>query len=133
MTKQNRMPMTTSLERYIERTLEVLNESLAWNIARLPNNTLELQLLKYIEETDEAIEAEKISYQNFIEELADVVITIGGIARFDEQLAVEMFNDFLDSIDKYIYMDVIDYAKQKIKILYQRDYSDGWHHKEIIQ
>lgn len=127
------MPMTTSLERYIERTLEVLNESLAWNIARLPNNTLELQLLKYIEETDEAIEAEKISYQNFIEELADVVITIGGIARFDEQLAVEMFNDFLDSIDKYIYMDVIDYAKQKIKILYQRDYSNGWHHKGIIQ
>lgn len=133
MKKQNRTPMTTSLERYIERTLEVLNESLAWNIARLPNNTLELQLLKYIEETDEAIEAEKISYQNFIEELADVVITIGGIARFDEQLAVEMFNDFLDSIDKYIYMDAIDYAKQKIKILYQRDYSNGWHHKEIIQ
>jgi hypothetical protein len=68
-----------------------------------------------------------------IEELADVLITIGGMARFDLPLAIELLNGFLDCLDKYIFMDVIDYAEKKIPLLYERSYSDGYHHDEVIQ
>lgn len=109
----------------------MLNSSLVWNNARLPNNTFDLQLSKYCEEIQEVIDAN--NYQSLIEELADVLIVIGGMARFDELLAKEMFNEFIMCLDKIIFMDMIDYAEQKIKILYERDYTDGFHHKEAIQ
>ena len=49
--------------------------------------------------------------------------------RFDEELAIEMLNMLLKDIDKYILMDIVDFSEQKIKILYERDYSkDGYHH-----
>ena len=121
------------LERYKKKLVAILNSSLAWNYAKLPNNTFELQFAKYEEEIDEAIEAETISYQNMIEELADVLIAIGGMARFDLPLAIEMLNGFLDCLDKYIFMDVVDYAEQKIKILYKRSYSNGYKHDEVLQ
>ena len=121
------------LERYKKKLVAILNSSLAWNYAKLPNNTFELQFAKYEEEIDEAIEAETISYQNMIEELADVLITIGGMARFDLPLAVEQLNSFLDCLDKYIFMDVVDYAENKIKILYKRSYSNGYKHDEVLQ
>jgi hypothetical protein len=89
--------------------------------------------IQYEEEIDEAIEAETISYQKMIEELSDVLITIGGMARFDMLLAVEQLNDFLGCLDKYIFMDVVDYAEKKIAILYERSYSDGYHHDEVVQ
>ena len=95
------------------------------NNVKLPNNTLELQIKKYCEEVDEAIEAEHDSYQHFVEEPADVLITIGGLMRFNEELAVSMLNEYLSTMDKYVFMDVIDYAERKIPMLY--------HHKEIIQ
>lgn len=126
---QNKPLMMTSLKRYEEKLLKVLNDSLAWNFAKLPNNTFELQFAKYQEEVDEAIEAEKDNYQHFVEELSDVLISIGGMMRFDEELAIEMLNMLLKDIDKYILMDIVDYAEQKIQILYERDYSkDGYHH-----
>ena len=31
-------------------------------------------------------------------------------------------------MDKFILMDVVDYAEQKINILYKRSYSDGYKH-----
>ena len=102
-----------------------------WNYEKLPNNTLELQIAKFCEECDEVIEAD--NYQRQVEELSDVLITIGGIARFDTELAKQSFNEFIFCIDKYVFMDVVDYAEQKIKILYERDYSDGFRHKETIQ
>ena len=123
---QNRMPMMMSYKRYKEKCLKVLNDSLAWNSAKLPNNTFDLQLAKFYEEIDEAIETE--DYQSRIEELADVLISIGGMARFDKALAKYMFGEFVMCLDKIIFMDMIDYAEQKIKILYERSYSDGYHH-----
>lgn len=123
---QKRMPMKTLYERYRERCLNVLNSSLAWNNARLPNNTFDLQLAKFYEEIDEAIEAD--TYQRQIEELADVLISIGGMARFNEDLAKYMFDEFIMCLDKIIFMDMIDYAEQKIKILYKRSYSNGYKH-----
>ena len=66
-------------------------------------------------------------------ELADVLIAIGGMARFDEALAKEMFDGFIGCMDKYIFMDVVDYAEQKIPILYERTYQDGYHHDEVKQ
>lgn len=116
------------LERYEKKLLAVLNSSLAWNYAKLPNNTFELQLAKYCEEIDEANEAESDNYQHFIEELADVIISIGGMMRFNSELAIDMLNQFLDCIDKFILMDVVDYAEQKINILYKRSYSNGYKH-----
>ena len=132
-TTQRKTHTPILLERYKKKLVTILNSSLAWNYAKLPNNTFELQFAKYEEEIDEAIEAETISYQRMIEELADVLITIGGMARFDLPLAIEMLNGFIDCLDKYIFMDVIDYAEQKIKILYERSYSNGYHHDEVLQ
>lgn len=126
---RNNPPMPTLLRRYEKKLVNILNQSLAWNYAKLPNNTFELQLAKYYEEVDEAIAAEHESYQHFVEEVCDVLISIGGMMRFDEELAIEMLNMLLKDIDKYILMDIVDYAEQKIKILYERDYSkDGYHH-----
>ena len=125
---QKNLPMPTLLRRYEKKLVGVLNASLAWNYAKLPNNTFELQLAKYYEEVDEAIEAEHESYQHFVEELCDILITIGGMMRFDEELAQEMLNMLINDIDKYIFMDIVDYAEQKINILYEREYKDGYHH-----
>lgn len=125
---QKRLPTQTLFNQYKEKCLKVLNESLAWNIAKLPHNTIELQIDKYCEEIDEAIEAEAIGYQEQIMELADVLIAIGGMARFDEPLAKTMFDEFIGCMDKYIFMDVVDYAEKKIPILYEREYKDGYHH-----
>lgn len=125
---QKNLPMPTLLRRYEKKLVGVLNASLAWNYAKLPNNTFELQLAKYYEEVDEAIEAEYESYQHFVEELCDILITIGGMMRFDEELAQEMLNMLINDIDKYIFMDIVDYAEQKINILYEREYKDGYHH-----
>ena len=121
---QRTLPTQTLFNQYKAKCLNVLNESLAWNIAKLPNNTLELQINKYYEEINEAVEAEGIDYQHQIMELADVLISIGGMARFDEALAKEMFDNFIGCIDKYTFMDVIDYAEKKIHILYEREYKD---------
>ena len=120
--------MPTLLRRYEKKLVDVLNASLAWNYAKLPNNTFELQVAKYYEEVDEAMEAEYDSYQHFVEEVCDVLISIGGMMRFDSSLAQEMLNMLLKDIDKYILMDIVDYAEQKIKILYEREYRDGYHH-----
>ena len=132
-TTQSTMPMQTQLERYKKKLLAVLNASLAWNIVKLPKNTFDLQLKKYEEECDEAVEAEQINYQRLIEELADVLISIGGMMRFNPELAIDMLNQFLDCKDKFILMDVVDYAEEKLPLLYERSYSDGYHHDEVIQ
>ena len=125
---RNNPPTSVLLRRYEKKLVDVLNASLAWNYAKLPNNTFELQLAKYYEEVDEAIEAEQDNYQHFVEEVCDVLICIGGMMRFDSNLAQEMLNMLLKDIDKYILMDIVDYAEQKIKILYEREYRDGYHH-----
>ena len=132
-TTRSTMPMQTQLERYKKKLLAVLNASLAWNIVKLPKNTFDLQLKKYEEECDEAVEAEQINYQRLIEELADVLISIGGMMRFSPELAIDMLNHFLDCMDKFILMDVVDYAEEKLPLLYERSYSDGYHHDEVIQ
>ena len=132
-TTRSTMPMQTQLERYKKKLLAVLNASLAWNIVKLPKNTFDLQLKKYEEECDEAVEAEQINYQRLIEELADVLISIGGMMRFNSELAIDMLNQFLDCMDKFILMDVVDYAEEKLPLLYERSYSDGYHHDEVIQ
>lgn len=123
------MRMTTLLERYEKKLVNLLNASLAWNIARLPNNSLDLQVKKYCEEIDEVNEAEKQGdYQHLVEELADVLICIGGLIRFDEDVAQNALNDYLATLDKYIFMDVVDYAELKIPVLYERTYTNGYRH-----
>lgn len=122
------MSMIISRERYKQKCLKVLNDSVKWNTARLPNNNLKLQTMKVDEEIDEVIKAK--TYHEQIQELADVLIAIGGVARFNKLKAVCMFNNFIGCLDKFIFMDVVDYAEQKIKILYERNYSNGFHHQE---
>lgn len=106
-----------------KRLTKLLNDALLWNIAKLPNNTLELQLRKYIEEVNEFCESLEI------EELGDVLITIGGVMRFDYYLAYNMLEMFFNDVDtNHLYAAIIA-AENKLPILYQRDYSDGYHHK----
>lgn len=122
----NKIPMFSSYNRYREKCLVVLNESLDWNYKKLPNNTLDLQLKKVDEEIDEVVNAK--NYQETVEELADVLIAIGGVARFDGEKAMNMFNTFVSFLDRFIFMDMVDYAERKIKIIHQREYPDGYHH-----
>lgn len=126
---QSRMLMPTLFNRYKEKCLNVLNSSLAWNYEKLPNNTFELQIKKLFEEIDEAIEAE--DYQRQVEELGDVLITIGGLARFDPEFAQDMFNEVVSILDKFLFMDCVDMAERKIPILYERSYDDGFRHTEV--
>lgn len=130
MKMQRKMRMPTLYERYRLKCLKILNSSLEWNYEKLPNNTSDLQLSKCNEEIEEVIEAE--DYQHQIEELADVLISIGGMARFDEETAKDMFDNFILCLDKFIFMDMVDYAEQKIKILYERSYSDGYKHDSCL-
>ena len=107
----------------MNKLTRLLNESLAWNVSVLPNNTLDLQLKKYLEEVDEFCESLEI------EELGDVLIAIGGFMRFDSRLAYEILQTFLNDVDiPHLYAAIIA-AENKIPVLYQRDYSDGYHHK----
>ena len=106
-----------------ERLIRLLNESLIWNIIKLPNNTLELQIKKYAEEVDEFCESLEI------EELGDVLITIGGLMRFNASVAYDALQRFLDDNDiPHIYAAILA-AEKKMPILYERDYSNGYHHK----
>lgn len=122
------MIMPVLYNRYFIKCLKVLNDSLTWNKSKLPHNTLYLQLKKYCEEIDEAIAEEGKDYKKFISELGDVLICIGGVARFDNRLAQRMFNDFISCVDRFIFMDLVDAAEQKLPTLYERNYSDGYHH-----
>ena len=107
----------------MNRLTKLLNESLVWNITKLPNNTLALQLKKYFEEVDEFCESLEV------EELGDVLITIGGMMRFDSKLAYGLLQNFFNDVDTpHLYAAIIA-AENKIPVLYQRDYSDGYHHK----
>ena len=120
------MNMIVSYKRYKKKCLKVLNDSVKWNIDKLPDNTLKLQMMKFNEEIDEVIKAK--TYQHQIEKLADVLIAIGGVARFNKLKAAYIFDKFIAFLDKFIFMDVVDYAEQKIKILYERDYSNTYNH-----
>ena len=122
----DKIPMFSSYNRYREKCLVILNESLDWNYKKLPNNTLDLQLKKVDEEIDEVVNAK--NYQETVEELADVLIAIGGVARFDGEKATDMFNNFIGFLDRFIFMDMVDYAERKIKILHERTYSNEYKH-----
>ena len=121
-----------SYDKYKKKTIKVLNDSVKWNIDRLPDNTLDMQLQKVIEEKIEAINTN--TYTKLISELADVLIAIGGVERFDSIIAQDLFESFILTLSKSIYMDVVDQAERKIKELYERTYIiiDGvYRHKEI--
>lgn len=117
------------LERYKVKTLKLLNDSLDWNIAKLPNNTMELQCKKVLEEIDEALEA-KDNYEHFVEEIGDIFIAVGGLARFNREFSADVFSEVCKALDKFIFMDAIDQAEKKIPVLYERDYTNGYHHNE---
>ena len=121
-----------SYDKYKKKTIKVLNDSVKWNIDRLPGNTLDMQLQKVIEEKIEAINTN--TYTKLISELADVLIAIGGVERFDGVIAQDLFESFISTLSKSIYMDVVDQAERKIKELYERTYIivDGvYRHKDI--
>ena len=109
-----------SCDKYKKKTIKVLNDSVKWNIDRLPDNTLDMQLQKVIEEKIEAINTN--TYTKLISELADVLIAIGGVERFDSIIAQDLFESFISTLSKSIYMDVVDQAERKIKELYERTY-----------
>lgn len=112
--------------RYKNKTLYLLNESVIWNRKKLPNNTLSLQIKKINEEISEVEKAE--TYEDKVSEMGDVLIAIGGIARFDREFAKELYTRYTNGLDKYLYMDIVDQAVNKIPVLWERTYNDGYHH-----
>lgn len=64
--------------------VEVLYRSVSWNKRALPDNTLLMQFNKVESEIEEAKEAEERKDEEaMLEEAADILIAICGIARFD--------------------------------------------------
>lgn len=60
--------------------IELSLKSIEWNKAKLPNNTLEMQIKKVGEEFNEFINTS--DKEDGMKELADIFIAIAGIGRF---------------------------------------------------
>ena len=102
--------------------VEVLYRSVSWNKRALPDNTLEMQFNKVESEIEEAKEADdRQDEEGCLEEAADILIAICGIARFD-------WINFLNYL--YTYVDgypldwelTIKRAKEKLDELETRRY-----------
>lgn len=102
--------------------VEVLYRSVSWNKRALPDNTLEMQFNKVESEIEEAKDAdERQDEDGCLEEAADILIAICGIARFD-------WINFLNYL--YTYVDgfplawdaVLKRALQKLDELETRKY-----------
>lgn len=102
--------------------VEVLYRSVSWNKKVLPDNTLQMQFNKVKSEIEEAKEAdERRDKDGALEEAADILIAICGIARFDW---INFLNYLVVYVDGYPldWSVTLDRAKEKLDELETRKY-----------
>jgi NTP pyrophosphatase (non-canonical NTP hydrolase) len=116
---------------FTEWYLGIKRSSVQWNTERLPDNTLSMQLRKIVEEVIEVLDATNLQQQ--IEEKADVLIAIFGLARFSKVISLILEEAFLKLNGGEI-KDILLAAGEKMNTLWERTYvkkGNVYHH--IIQ
>lgn len=105
--------------------------SVDWNIKVLKENTEEMQLRKILEELRETLDAK--THQERIEEKADVLIAIFGLARFDERMSLT-FEELFIKFSSTEFKEILIEANNKINTLWERTYiKKNGVYKHIIQ
>lgn len=102
--------------------VEILYRSVDWNKRALPDNTLEMQFNKVESEIEEAKEAkDRRDEDGCLEEAADILIAVCGIARFDW---INFLNYLVVYVDGYPldWNATLDRAKEKLDELETRKY-----------
>ena len=118
-------------ERKFKKWYEDLRDSaIEWNATTLTENTLSMQIRKVCEEVGEVFDAE--TYEEAINEKADVLISIWGISVFDTELGMKAERFFWDT-NNLPAKEILISAEAKITELHKRTYvKEGkvYRHKE---
>lgn len=118
-------------ERKFKKWYEDLRDSaIEWNVTTLVENTITMQIRKVCEEVGEVLDAE--TYEEAINEKADVLISIWGISVFDTELGMKAERFFWDT-NNLPAKEILISAEAKITELHKRTYvKEGkvYRHKE---
>lgn len=118
-------------ERKFKKWYEDLRDSaIEWNVTTLVENTITMQIRKVCEEVGEVLDAE--TYEEAINEKADVLISVWGISAFDTKLGMKAESFFWDTNNLPI-KEILISAEAKITELHKRTYvKEGkvYRHKE---
>lgn len=111
-------------ERKFKKWYEDLRDSaIEWNVTTLVENTITMQIRKVCEEVGEVLDAE--TYEEAINEKADVLISVWGISAFDTKLGMKAERFFWDTNNLPI-KEILMAAEAKITELHKRTYvKDG--------
>lgn len=111
-------------ERKFKKWYEDLrNSAIEWNVTTLTENTLSMQIRKVFEEVGEVLDAE--TYEEVINEKADVLISVWGISAFDTKLGMNAEHFFWDTNNLPL-KEILIAAEAKITELHKRTYvKDG--------
>lgn len=117
-------------ERKFKKWYEDLRDSaIEWNVTTLVENTITMQIRKVCEEVGEVLDAE--TYEEVINEKADVLISVWGISAFDTKLGMKVERFFWDTNNLPI-KEILIAAKYKITELHKRTYvKDGKVYRHI--
>lgn len=118
-------------ERKFKKWYEDLRDSaIEWNVTTLVENTITMQIRKVCEEVGEVLDAE--TYEEAINEKADVLISIWGLSVFDTKLGMKAERFFWDT-NNLPAKEILIAAEAKITELHKRTYvKEGkvYRHKE---
>lgn len=111
-------------ERKFKKWYEDLRDSaIEWNVTTLVENTITMQIRKVCEEVGEVLDAE--TYEEAINEKADVLISVWGISAFDTKLGMKAERFFWDTNNLPV-KEILIAAEAKITELHKRTYvKDG--------
>lgn len=122
-----------------KKILELIANSIDWNIRKLPENTLEMQVLKVFEEVEELFKELgkiKVDEEKVNQEKADVFIALSGLGRFSIGACLYNLNVFLTDMEKNKepIEDLINYIEKKLDLIEQLDYviQDGVYHHTLL-
>lgn len=117
-------------ERKFKKWYEDLRDSaIEWNVTTLVENTITMQIRKVCEEVGEVLDAE--TYEEAINEKADVLISVWGISAFDTKLGMKAERFFWDTNNLPI-KEILIAAEAKITELHKRTYvKDGKVYRHI--
>lgn len=110
---------------------KLIKEVIDWNTNFLPDNTLNMQLRKVMEEIREVIKAK--NSKEYMAEWADLLISVIGIKRFSEQeFYVHM--GFLIECDRPNLNEIVEESFKKLEVNKRRKWvikNGVYHHEEV--